>query len=201
MWQEKTMNQTVFQNRRWRGLPRTSLAVIVWAMATLAIVGCKQSGTANVSSSSEQNGATGADQESQDSQDSSIGGWATDTWNGAVNGGSQTVEQTRKWISEMYQSAKDQGITSANSMKDWVADDWNAQGDWQYKIMSLDPGDTEAVESKLNAAGTDRWECYHVDTGGPEWTFFMKRSRRSYLSRVPLKDLVNLMPGGDDGGQ
>ena len=125
----------------------------------------------------------------------SISGWASDTWNGAISSGSQSVEDTGQWISEMYNSAKDKGITSATSVKEWVTDDWNAQGDWQYKLITLDPADPQAIEAKLNEAGADRWESYHVDTSGSQWIFFMKRSRRSYLSRVPLKDLANMLPG------
>ena len=138
----------------------------------------------------------------QQADGSSIGDWASDTWNDALSNGSQTVEGTGKWLSDLYKSAKDQGITKASSMKEWINEDWHAQGDWQYKIIKLQRGDVQSIEKTLNQAGSIRWECYHVDTSGDSWTFFMKRSRRSYLSRVPLRDLANILPSiSSDGGE
>ena len=143
------------------------------------------------------NDATATPQESGNS----IGVWATDTWSGAVSSGSQSIEDTGEWIKHLYQTAKDQGLTTANSVKEWAADDWNSQGDWQYKMLTMPGGDNESIEATLNEAGTQRWDCYHVDTSGQQWTFFMKRSRRSYLSKVPLKDLVNVLPNLSADGE
>ncbi|MGI9518888.1 MAG: hypothetical protein ACR2NP_17670, partial [Pirellulaceae bacterium] len=138
--------------------------------------------------------AQGDGRESAQQQDGSSGNWASDAWNDAVSSGSQAVDNTGDWISKLYQSAVDQGATSAKSVQEWVTDDWNAQGDWQYQIVNLPSSDVAAIETALNKAGTNRWECFHVDTSGDNWTFFLKRSRRSYLSRVPLRDLVNVVP-------
>lgn len=168
----------------------------IWLVLTLCLVlaGCQKNAAENESG--------GKDSEAV-SEGNSVGEWASDTWNGAVSGGSQAIEGTGEWISALYESARDQGTTTAKSVKEWVADDWNAQGDWQYKIMSIESSDVESLEKTLNEAGSNRWECYHVDTSGPTWTFFMKRTRRSYLARVPLKDLVNMLPvaSGDGGSE
>jgi len=153
----------------------------------LVLSGCKKS------ADGPQGGSENSEAARQE-QSGSIGDWASDTWNGAVSTGSQTVEDTGQWLSNLYKSAKDQGATSASSVKEWVTDDWNAQGDWQYRLISIDANDAQAMEAALNEAGADRWECFHVETTSSPWTFFMKRSRRSYLSRVPLKDLANFLP-------
>jgi hypothetical protein len=164
-------------------MKRATCVVVV----LLCVSGCRQPVAEPVTGSAESQAA--AEQPGR-----SVTGWASDAWQGAVSGGSQTVGNTGQWLTDLYEAARDQGLTTASSVKEWVADDWKAQGDWQYRILSLPAGDREAVEAKLNEAGADRWECYHVDTSGPHWTFFMKRTRRSYLSRIPLKDLTNLVP-------
>ena len=145
------------------------------------------------SSKQAENGAKEGSNQEQ-SNKANDGSWASDTWNGAVSTGSESLENTSQWLTSLYQAAKDQGITTASSMKEWVANDWQAQGDWQYQLISASAGDVDSIEAMLNKAGSDRWECYHVDTTGSNWTFFLKRSRRSYLSKVPLKDLANMLP-------
>lgn len=164
----------------------------------LATVGCNQA----VNSGARQGAANQQGQQVQESNEgSSVGQWASSTWNGAVEGGSNAVEGTQDWLNNLFQSAKDQGTTTANSVKEWVADDWNAQGDFQYKIVTLGADDPAAVEAKLNELGGQRWDCYHVASSGPTWTFFLKRTRRSYLSRIPLKDLANLLPATAADGE
>ncbi len=169
-------------------------ACLILSAALLLAIGCKQNSTVQ-----RNDGDIAIEQPQEDSS----GNWASDTWNNAVSSGAQTVDNTSDWISRLYESAVDQGVTSAKSVQEWVSDDWNAQGDWQYKIVSLPASDFTTIETTLNEAGTSRWECFHVDTGGDEWVFFLKRSRRSYLSRVPLRDLANILPvlsGDGDGG-
>ncbi len=121
-------------------------------------------------------------------------GWTADPLGSAVDTGSQTIQSTGDWLNGMYQAASDQGLTTAKSLKDWVADDWKAQGDWQYQTLDFAKNDLALLESSLNEAGAGRWEAFHVESSGDRWLVFMKRSRRSYLSKVPLKDLVNVLP-------
>ena len=170
------------------------------------LVGCEinKEQTKNQGSDGE-NPAPVSDQEKAANDESStienIGQWTSDSWNNAVSGGNQAVESTGDWLNRLYRSAKETGSTSAGSVKDWVADDWSAQGDWQYKILAVSASDVAAVETELNKAGADRWECYHVDTATDQWKFFLKRSRRSYLSQIPLKDLANFLPGAIGDGE
>ncbi len=127
-------------------------------------------------------------------------GWAQDTWNGAVGQGQETVQNTNRWVTQMYTTAKDQGLTSAGNVKDWVANDLKSQGDWQYRIVSMDSTDPPAIQTRLNELGLDRWECFHVADQNGNWTLFLKRPKRSYLSRIPLRDLTNFLPAlsGDE---
>ena len=128
-------------------------------------------------------------------------GWASDPLGSAVDSSSQTIQNTGDWLNRMYQAASDQGLTTATSLKDWVADDWKAQGDWQYQTRAFPKSDLASMESALNEAGAGRWEAFHVESSDDRWLVFMKRSRRSYLSKVPLKDLVNVLPTLSGEGQ
>ena len=126
--------------------------------------------------------------------------WAVDGWNKAVSSGGQTVENTTEWVSGLYQASKREGLTGAQTMKEWVTTDLKSQGDWQYKIVAFDPSDPVEIENQLNELGQNRWDCYHVKTDDDQWTFFMKRSKKSYLKNIPLRDLANILPAlsGDE---
>ena len=162
------------------------------AILCLAVPGCRNSGDTSANSESTSGETSG---ETSGGGVSSVGEWASDSWNGALSTGSRTVENTGQWLTNLYESARDAGTTSARSVTEWAAEDWNARGDWEYRILELARDDAELVESTLNEAGKARWECYHVDPAGENWTFFLKRSKRSYLSKIPLRDVANILPG------
>lgn len=128
-------------------------------------------------------------------------GWVAGTWNQVLGTGGQTVQDTGDWLNRAYQAAREQGLTTAGNVKDWVTSDLQSMGDWEYRILMLDPADPAAVESRLNELGTRRWECFHVADSGEQWTVFLKRSKRSLLSKIPLRDLVNVLPMADGDGQ
>ena len=139
---------------------------------------------------------------SDESTDEGKSGWVSDSWNSAVEKGSQTAADTTEWLNALYKSSVDQGLTSAKSMKDWVASDWQSQGDWEYKLLTVASDEISETESRLNKLGNGRWECFHMTEQNGNWVFFMKRSRKSVLSNVPLRDLVKILPligGGEDG--
>ncbi len=166
-----------------------SLSVVV----LLVGVGCE--GTGQQAANDSKAGDPVADnQAAKPDAPSDPTGWVTERWDRAVSEGNQTVAQTTRWVTDLYQAAKDEGLTRANSVKEWVTDDWQSKGDWQYKVVTLDPSDAAAVEQKLNELGQDRWDCFHVEATDDQWTFLMKRPKRSYLKNLPLRDLANILP-------
>lgn len=169
-------------------------------LALVLLTGCRPSSTESKTPGATGNGNTDPSQQTE-SEGAGVGGWMQDTWDGAVSTGGQTVQDTTEWMNKLYQSAKDQGLTTAANAKEWVASDLNSMGDWEYQILSMDPADPQAIQTQLNKLGKSRWECFHVSDRDDNWTLFLKRSKRSYLSRVPLRDLVNVLPlmGSDDG--
>ena len=48
--------------------------------------------------------------------------------------------------------------------------------------------------------GAERWECIWVQPRGSQLRLILKRPVRSYLMRVPLSQLIKLIPEGDSGG-
>lgn len=181
-----------------------SLNVFVCVFLLLApwMVGCKAESTKSSKSKPGSDAAgetTNTEQEEASSEGGGVGQWASDQWNRARSTGTGAVDNTGEWISKLYKSAKDAGTTTASSTAEWVSEDWNSRGDWEYQILQLPSADLVQVQNQLNEAGKSRWECYHVDTAGTQWTFFMKRSKYSYLSKVPLRDLTNFIPMGGEG--
>ena len=115
--------------------------------------------------------------------------------NDAGDATGQTAEDTMEWINESYKSLSDQGLTTAKSAQEWVSQDWNAMGAWEYKVVNFTAdGNSQTVEQTLNESGKSRWECFHVTTTPEGMRFFMKRQKSSYLKNVPLKDMLKLIP-------
>lgn len=128
--------------------------------------------------------------------------WLTDA--GDATG--QTADDTMTWVNDAFKSLRDNGLTSAGTAKEWVAEDWKSINAWEYKVVSIDLAEVaenpKLLEETLNENGKLRWDCFHVaDTLG-KTQFYMKRQKKSYLKNVPLKDMLKLIPLLDsDGGQ
>jgi hypothetical protein len=118
----------------------------------------------------------------------------------------QTADDTMNWVNDAYKSLRDNGLTSATSAKDWVAEDWNSINAWEYKVVSVDMSkvveNPKLLEETLNNNGRLRWDCFHVSENLGKTQFYMKRQKKSYLKNIPLKDMLKLIPLLDtDGGQ
>ena len=118
--------------------------------------------------------------------------------NNAGDATGQTADDTMKWVNKTYKSLSERGLTNAKSASDWVADDWNGMNAWEYKVLSVAADDLATLETKLNEAGTERWDCFHVSEGAGNTKFFLKRQKKSYLRNIPLKDLMILIPFMDN---
>lgn len=128
--------------------------------------------------------------------------WFSDT--GEATG--QSAEDTMKWVNETYKSLSDRGLTTAKDAGDWVSEDWNSMGAWEYKVVLIGSAaivqDANLLESTLNEHGKQRWDCFHVSSEDGGFRFFMKRAKRSYLKNMPLRDVLKLVPLlNTDGGE
>lgn len=107
----------------------------------------------------------------------------------AADAGMNAASDSADYVGDLFHSLKDKGLTTADDTKQWVQEDFQAMGAWDYKVVVL-PDSTEEMEQQLNELGRDRWECFEVK----DKTFFLKRPRKSYLRNVPMKDLIKLVP-------
>ena len=131
------------------------------------------------------------------------GEWLSERMKDVRETTSQAADDSGEWATETFRYLKDQGMTSANSTGEWLSDDIKNMGAWNYKVVEIDPNNSGAsMELLLNGLGKERWECFHVmaSADGPTKLFF-KKSRRSYLKSVPIKDVIRLLPLMGGGGE
>lgn len=116
--------------------------------------------------------------------------------------GSATGEPgTWDQVVDLYEQAKEAGETTSKDAYEWVREDFHSIGDWQYRVVELPFGSAETLEQELNDLGTDRWECVWIEPRDGKMLGIFKRRTRTYLNRVPMGDLIKLVPKseGDPG--
>ena len=102
-------------------------------------------------------------------------------------------------IQALYERARETGEQVPGDIADWLKEDLDRIGDWEYRLLSVSSFSDETVEAKLNDLGAERWECFAVLHEGGRTRLFLKRPARSYLKHIPVTDLWKLVPtGGDD---
>ena len=107
--------------------------------------------------------------------------------------------ETGVWdeVERLYESAKETGERVPKDIYDWIREDIENLGDWEYRVVELENSDAKSLEGQLNELGQERWECIWVQTSGKTTRFFLKRPVRSYLKTLPLSQLLKLIPTGD----
>ena len=144
----------------------------------------------------------GQQEKAQSSGTERVKKWFGDRMKDVADGGSNAAESaseaandTMEWANSTYKYLKDQGLTTANSASQWLADDYQNMGAWQYKVATFSV-DGEDIEKRLNELGRVGWECFDVDPamGNSGKVYYFKRRARSYLRNVPLRDLLKLAP-------
>lgn len=106
---------------------------------------------------------------------------------------------TREEIQRRYEEAREAGTTRAENAREWVREDMERIGAWEYHTEVL-PGPSEAMAERLNALGRERWELVEVVPGedGRLLGVFKKRPR-SYLRHLPVQDLLQFLGGATVG--
>jgi hypothetical protein len=97
------------------------------------------------------------------------------------------------YVQALYEKAKAAGEQVPGTTIEWIREDLDKVGDWEYRVVSLG-GSAEQVEKELNELGRERWECFWVQQEGRRVRFFLKRPARSYLSSIPVTSLMKLLP-------
>ena len=128
-----------------------------------------------------------------------LGQFVSEKYEQATTSASGAATSSVNYINRVYERAVKAGDTSAKSAQKWVSDDIRKIGTWEYKVLSV-TRNANAEEEALNELGEKRWECFSVtaqDNG--TMVFHLKRPHRSYLQRLPAKELLRLAPMLDFG--
>ena len=110
-----------------------------------------------------------------------------------VEEGKELYEKGIEGAKEKYQDNLIDGKKLSVKSKEWVLKDLKNIGDWEYKVLTYGPGQVETIEQKLNELGDERWQCFWVESNKKEKNFYFKRTKMSYLSKVPTGAILRIM--------
>ena len=66
-------------------------------------------------------------------------------------------------------------------------------GDWEYKVVTFVTEEAMEVEKNLNELGRERWQCFWVESNKKQKSFYFKRTKMSYLSKIPTGAILRIM--------
>ena len=109
-----------------------------------------------------------------------------------------TAEETDLWdqVRAWYDEAKEAGEQVPGDIYDWIKQDLQGAGDWEYRVLQIEAASDELLQEELNLLGSERWECIWIQPQKKGLQLFLKRPVRSYLRNVSVPDLMKILPSG-----
>jgi hypothetical protein len=98
-----------------------------------------------------------------------------------------------KAASDKYAETFEEGKDLSGKSKEWLLKDLKNIGDWEYKVETFNLKNPKDLEIRLNQLGADRWQCFWVESTKDGKTFYFKRTKLSYLSKIPTGALLRIM--------
>ena len=105
----------------------------------------------------------------------------------------EVYEKGLKGAKEKYAETVGDGKELTGKSKEWLLKDIENIGDWEYKVESYGPEQAKEIEKKLNVLGKERWQCFWVESNKKQKTFYFKRTKLSYLSKIPTGAILRIM--------
>ena len=105
----------------------------------------------------------------------------------------EVYEKGLKGAKEKYAETVGDGKELTGKSKEWLLKDIENIGDWEYKVESYGPEQAKEIEKKLNELGKERWQCFWVESSKKEKVFYFKRTKLSYLSKIPTGAILRIM--------
>ena len=105
----------------------------------------------------------------------------------------EVYEKGLKGAKEKYAETVGDGKELTGKSKEWLLKDIENIGDWEYRVESYGSEQAKEVEKKLNALGKERWQCFWVESNKKQKTFYFKRTKLSYLSKIPTGAILRIM--------
>jgi hypothetical protein len=104
-------------------------------------------------------------------------------------------EETSYWetIKNKFEELKSDNLEKSEKAKNWIEEDIQRIGDWEYKVIKMKSSNIEKIEENLNKLGTDRWECFWVEKKKGGNVFYFKKPKISYLQKIPKGDLLKII--------
>ncbi len=98
----------------------------------------------------------------------------------------ETIQQVSEGVTQTVNSAKE-GIESLKPhIQTRTSEEFEKLFIFEYKVKELPIAATSAsIEAELTLLGSDRWECYAVQTFDDHLRLFLKRRPESYLRYIP----------------
>ncbi len=110
-----------------------------------------------------------------------------------VQAGKELYDKGVKGAKEKYSETFEDGKVLTEKSKDWLLKDIDSIGDWEYKVVTYGPKDAKVLETDLNELGNERWQCFWVEASGKEKVFYFKRTKMSYVSKIPAGALLRIL--------
>jgi hypothetical protein len=109
------------------------------------------------------------------------------------------LEQLKTLLDQLTSESKSataKGKKLAEDTGSWFKTDFQKIGDWEYKQVSLPLAEISSLEDRLNALGTERWNCFWVQPAGTNLHLLFKRPAVSYLHKLSQIDFMRLLSVG-----
>ena len=105
----------------------------------------------------------------------------------------EVYEKGLKGAKDKYAETVGDGKELTGKSKEWVLKDIENIGDWEYKVEAYGAEQAKDMEKKLNELSKERWQCFWVESSKKEKVFYFKRTKMSYLSKVPTGAILRIM--------
>lgn len=110
---------------------------------------------------------------------------------------SKPLSETQKELYKGLQIWYDRSVEMGEKGRQWIQEDIENMGDWEYMVITLNPDDEERLTEQLNRLGKGRWEVFWVQEKMQGIRFYLKRPVRTYLKNIPVGDLLRAIPTGE----
>jgi hypothetical protein len=110
-----------------------------------------------------------------------------------VESGKKLYDENVEGGKKLYEKNFGDGKGLTEQTKEWVKEDIENMGDWEYKIVAFGDKATTKMEKALNQLGNERWQCFWVEPSGKDKVFYFKRTKKSYIQKIPAGDLLRII--------
>ena len=110
-----------------------------------------------------------------------------------VESGKKLYDENVESGKKLYEKNFGDGKKLTEQTKQWVKEDIENMGDWEYKIVAFGRKATTEMENDLNQLGNERWQCFWVEPSGKNKVFYFKRTKKSYIQKIPAGDLLRII--------